>query len=360
MATYLLAPNFTFRPDHGPIRLGALVVDPFRPHRVLTMIEGEALEARYPPVERFVESDHHFKRSTGFNAGVAVFARFLEIVGPRCSVERAKHASFEFAAETLVTQCFVRDPDDSEIRARISEPKVRAVMKAEGFGLAQPVYMVTGLKIARGLAVKRETANLKALTLEASSGPAPIPVGTLDVGASINGGTKFDKSVSWRSEEDIVFAYQLLKIELKGWRNKRVNVDEFKHGAAFLGMDSDKDEYTFRGSVWEPEIDMPRIPGMSRGMKNAISTMAPSEHLGITEGFHPQPTNQRLRLHADEVNFGNAEGDPGYLSDEDGIVAVSRVTASDLLATDEDETASAMTLGADSDQITIVSFPPKQ
>lgn len=111
-------------------------------------------------------------------------------------------------------------------------------MKAEGFGFRQPVYMVTGLKIAKGFAGKREAGGRTTGTVE-GGGAVPTPAGDVAIGASVSGGKDAEERDEWKAGGDIVFAYQLLKIELKGWKSKRLNIDEFRHKAAYLGFDDD-------------------------------------------------------------------------------------------------------------------------
>jgi hypothetical protein len=239
--TYLLAPNFTFKPRGGPIALGNIIADPFRPHRVLTAIDEAARAARYPRIETFAELDRTIARGSGHDVAVAVWAQFLQGVGASLSGDRAVQKSSEYTMDTLETEYFVQDPDQAEIEARVKEPRVRAVMAGSGrLGFRQPVYMVTALKIAKGFSASTVTGRRKGVGVEAG---IPITEG-ITTGANISAGVEASSSDSWRAGEDIIFAYQLLKIEVKGWRTKRVEVDEFRSKPACLRKDdySDEDE----------------------------------------------------------------------------------------------------------------------
>jgi hypothetical protein len=48
--------------------------------------------------------------------------------------------------------------------------------------------------------------------------------------------------VTWKAGEDIAFAYQLLKIEVKGWKGTKIEYDELRHKAAYLSKDEEDDE----------------------------------------------------------------------------------------------------------------------
>lgn len=50
-------------------------------------------------------------------------------------------------------------------------------------------------------------------------------------------------SDSWKAGEDIVFVYQLLKIEVNGWKGTKVGYDELRHKAAFLGNEDDDEDF---------------------------------------------------------------------------------------------------------------------
>lgn len=237
--TYLLAPNFTFKPS-GPIRLGNIIADPLRPHRILTSVDGEALDDphRYPHVERVTEFSRMVARGKGSDVSMAVWARFLQVAGGGMSGERATRVSAEYTMESLVTEYFVQDPEPVEIAARVAQPRVRDIMSGTRFSRAQPVYMINGVKIAKGLAARREVAQRVSVSVD---GEATLtPAGEASLGVRAGGGVDADERDEWTAGEDIVFAYQLLKIAFKGWgAKKRLDVDEFVPKSAILGQDDD-------------------------------------------------------------------------------------------------------------------------
>ena len=94
--------------------------------------------------------------------------------------------------------------------------------------------MVTGLKIAKGFVGKREVGSRTAGTVKGG--------GVVAIGAGVSAGKDAEERDEWKAGGDIVFAYQLLKIELKGWKSRRLEIDEFRHKAAFLGLDEDEED----------------------------------------------------------------------------------------------------------------------
>ncbi|KAK8079702.1 hypothetical protein PG997_007520 [Apiospora hydei] len=239
--TYFLAPNFTFRPETGPIRLGSIIVDPLCPHRPLSRIDGPALEARYPKIEHVVEVGRTWNRNANRDVALAVWAQFLQSFSPRLSGERSTSFADEYTFESLTKTSFVEDPSDSEILERISDPKIQAVMRGDFFAFGgRPVYMITGLKIAHNLVASKGSAKSYTVSLEGlATAPAPVPVGTVDAGVSISRGEYDKRHDSWKSNNDIVFAYQLLKIKWKGLKQNRLHVEEFVHKHQLLSNDDD-------------------------------------------------------------------------------------------------------------------------
>lgn len=232
--TYLLTPNFTFKPHTGPISLGSIIADPFRPHRVLSAIDSQTLAQRYPRVETCTESPRFVKREAGRDIGISVWAHVLHSIGGSLSGQHARHVSSEYNIDSLETEYFLEDPDQAEIEQRVAAPRVRAAMMPSGLGLPQPVYMVTGIKIAKGLSVVTKTAKKDSTGFENGIPTKPLPtLGAADFRIAA-GTTSAD---SWKTGDDVVFAYQLLKIELKGWKSRTLLFDEFRPKAAFLGID---------------------------------------------------------------------------------------------------------------------------
>ncbi|KAK6077472.1 hypothetical protein SCUP515_05000 [Seiridium cupressi] len=119
--------------------------------------------------------------------------------------------------------------DDPNIALRLSEPKVRATIQTELFG-NQPVYMITGIKIARGLAERNERS-----TRVGGRPGSTLPVmESVSVGGELREERRDVKASAFKGgKEDIVFAYQLHVIRLKG-RKKNMVVGVFESEAALL------------------------------------------------------------------------------------------------------------------------------
>lgn len=240
--TYLLAPNFHFRAGTGPIALGNIIADPLRPHRALTTVDAGTLKAIYPRVETFTYYDRSMKLVTSHDVSMAVWAQFVQTVSAKVSGERGTSMHTNYTMDALDTTYFVTDPPLEEIEVRLKVPRVQAVVKAGSMpGLRQPVYMVTGLMIARGFAALQERGKHKAGEVEVS-GNVPTPTGDAGLRANLAKSASTEESDMWKAGEDIVFAYQLLKIEVMGWKGTKIKYDELRHKAAYLSKDDEDDE----------------------------------------------------------------------------------------------------------------------
>lgn len=245
--TYILSPNFHFKPGTGPIELGNIISHPLRPHRALTTVDAATLQKNYPPVETFIDYERSITRGRRRDVSISLWAEFLQTVSGKVSGGRGSDIQSNYTMDCLETMYFVADPPLEEIQARLKAPRVQAVIKAGRIpGFRTPVYMVTGLMIARGFTADIENNKRRNGGIEIS-GNAPCPAAPVSVGANLTKSSSIEGADKWRAGEDIVFAYQLLKIEVKGWKGNRVEYDELRHKAAYLNIDdeegSDEEEY---------------------------------------------------------------------------------------------------------------------
>jgi hypothetical protein len=156
--------------------------------------------------------------------------------------------------KALETAYFVTDPPLDIIEMRLKNPRVQTVIKASNIpGFRHPVYMVTGLMVAKGFAAVQEKGNIRTGEV-AVSGQIASPAGSVGLGASAISSSTAGESDTWSTGEDIVFAYQLLKIEVKGWRGTRIEFDELRHKAAYLSKDDSDLDSESDGEDTENEI----------------------------------------------------------------------------------------------------------
>ncbi|PYI00641.1 hypothetical protein BO78DRAFT_401936 [Aspergillus sclerotiicarbonarius CBS 121057] len=227
--TYVLAPRWDFRPD-GPIALGNIIVDPFRPHRVLSKPD-----ATIPPpdIETVVETEWELHQERELGVKTSIWTHFLEAMGVDLGLESTKSLSAEYNVESLTTSYFKEEPSPEEIARRTQDPRVRELMRLDS-PFSKPVYMVTGIKIAKGFRASEGHSRSREANGGASAGTAGTFIGDVTVGTDNKIFVKESDKRQGKSENDIVFAYQLMKIVPKGWKHKAFDVQDYYPKAAVM------------------------------------------------------------------------------------------------------------------------------
>ncbi|UKZ96463.1 uncharacterized protein TrAFT101_011252 [Trichoderma asperellum] len=229
--SYLLAPNWTFRPN-GSIALGNIIANPFRPQHVLFK-PAKALSA----TETATENNWRLATEKIRSANVSIWARFLDQLNVELGAKHRRVEKVNFIMKSLDTIYFRDDPSIETISELANKPRVRSILNVDSL-FHGPVYMVTGLKIAKGFKLTHSDLSEQAFTAKAMATVAP----EVSVGAKAEAEAKASVSDGFEAANDIIFAYQLLRIKPKGWgKNTTLQTDDFRHKAAFLS-DSDEDD----------------------------------------------------------------------------------------------------------------------
>jgi len=227
LKTYLFAPNFTTHLDTN-IQLGTIIANPFRPSKWITQV----------PLE--IEIDTHVEYNRSVSPGVSasvhanMFAKFLETASVNIGLQSDMSILDHYTMDTLETITYKRDITDDEAAEIVNNnTKIQFAMKNSILGSA-PVYIVTGLKIAKGFQLTSELTKSKGFNVGAA-----IPFSEqISTGAdlSISQGKTLSEQSS--TTQDIIFAYQLHAVATKGWwRKRRVDINVYAPKAAALGND---------------------------------------------------------------------------------------------------------------------------
>lgn len=195
------------------IRLGAIIADPFKPNQVLTTADNSILNAFYPPVNETVQSNRFFLWFVD-PAAPSFLKRCWEHLSSGMAVLSAsseKFTRYQLEAKVLITREFDDDPRQREIMARLANPTVNQYMDAPIPALLglwsreNPVYMITGLKFAKGRSVFRE-AKIKTTEIRFRQNIASPIIRTDRVPSS-------SSAQELESGAETLVAYKLLKIE---------------------------------------------------------------------------------------------------------------------------------------------------
>jgi len=232
--TYLLAPNWTFPPG-GPIDLGNIIADPFRPHLVLTR---PASDGPQPSIQKVRETDWQLQVDSGLNLTVGLWAKFVDNVGAKIRLQYKHRLGSDYSMVALETVYYTDMPTLAQVQERVKDPDIHELLRLDNL-FSRPVYMVTGLKIARGFRLSSKSSS--------SDGGVGEAGGEIDVAVAKAHEHRF------KSETDIIFAYQLMRIAAKGWKEKTLKLTEYHPSAAFLGDNEEQEQ------VLEVESEFPQV-----------------------------------------------------------------------------------------------------
>lgn len=220
--TYNLAPNWTCHPDEQ-IVIGNILVDPLIPQKVLVKADSE----HTLPTYTHIENNWQLALETVRSLSVSIWATFLEHVTLKIGGSKRRVLSGQFTMDSLETIYLREDPSLEYFQRVCEDPLVTKFMQPESV-FCKPIYMVTGLKIARGF--KMAGANTTSSSATAGTTIKGTPMDS--AGAQVEASTSTAISDQFESAEDIIFAYQLLVIKPKGWwKNKKIEIGDFQKHA---------------------------------------------------------------------------------------------------------------------------------
>lgn len=226
--TYILTPNFDHDPSSSPIQIGNLIADPLKPTKYLSLPPSP------PPTKTTSQTSLSLSRSWGSSMNAGVWTNFLSFAETSVKGSNGVELTQSFDIDALETRQLRDEPqdDDPALLTRLQEPKVQAAIRSGLYG-ARPVYLISGLKIARGLTVQREEKRTRGAAV---GGGVPIIKG-ISAGADIGREKTTGASSSFKAageEGEVIFAYQVHVIKPKGKKASKLTANVLETDAAFL------------------------------------------------------------------------------------------------------------------------------
>jgi hypothetical protein len=225
--TYILAPNFSYHPNTS-ICMGDIVEYPDDPTKPLSSVP----ESELKPTESHFDYDNELSNQSGKSLRGSIWANFLETATAKVGGSTADELLTKHTVRRLETIYFVKQPTDEEAAERVKEKKVKAAANA-GLLRKKPVFMITGLKIARGFKLSATLSSDR----DVNAGFEALITSDVGIGADVDLSRHKKEEQKHRTEQDIIFAYQLHIITHKGWRQNDVDISVYKASAAFLTND---------------------------------------------------------------------------------------------------------------------------
>lgn len=222
--TYFLAPNWT-TPVDGPIQLGNIIKQPFYPHRYLKTITKD--DPGLPKTYEFPEKEWSRELSDLSYAQIKLYASVRAVADNVVKAKTNASGTIHLKADKVTTISFEKDPTPEHLARWVQDDLVQAEISSWS---PTVLYMVSGLKIARGFRTRRTTKSGKSGELRAivpDTGLLGVNVGTEE-----SAGKEMNGTGSSKAGKTAILAYQLLEIRIN--RNK-TTTNQFHHDAAFLG-----------------------------------------------------------------------------------------------------------------------------
>lgn len=249
--TYFLAPNWTF-PPNGRIAIGNIIRNPLKPHLPISKADPNKLSIN-------VSTEINFRLSldTKNNRHLSIWGAFVEKVSLKNIANRERVKNGQFSITSLDTMYLLEDPTAEEIKICCNQPEVREYMKLDSI-LCSPVYMVTGVKIAKGFKFEGQAAVSDGFECNIRTEVAP------EVSAGAGTGSLKQRRVGtgFEADGDIIFAYQVMKIKPKGWtKEKKFATMEYQHYQAFLAAEEKKHKGVEAETKQISLEDLQELPG---------------------------------------------------------------------------------------------------
>jgi hypothetical protein len=230
---YYLAPNCDYPPD-GLIALGSIIVDPKTPQKSLNHRNNQRVAVPADDLqESFKDNWEDVIKSARHNK-VALWTKFLQIflgIGADVSAGLKQGREDFYKFRRLDTKYF--EPDLAYIEESLKGEGVTAYISATRG--KKPVYMVTGVKIARGASVTGKTVKEYEGLLKVGLDATMLTAVPISAGPQIETSSTKEREVKFDNGSDYVFAYRVVKIKLS-MDGKVKGHEDFIKGA-FFGTD---------------------------------------------------------------------------------------------------------------------------
>ena len=223
--TYFLSANLDYPPSSS-ISLGSIWTNPADPGTCINR-DGPLPFPSNMPIEKSWKTDWVNERDRQRKGLIGIWARFLQVVGVDAEVsvnwDKIKASKYKF--DRLDTE-FV-DPTPKYVQESVLSEPVAQFIAASDF--KKPIYMITGIKIARGADVA--LAKSKEAGAHVRAGVDGTPAGTpVAAGPEVTISSKDSEKTSYGGSSDFVFAYRLRKIF---YEKGQVRDDEYNKGALY-------------------------------------------------------------------------------------------------------------------------------
>ncbi|KAI0096443.1 hypothetical protein GGR51DRAFT_543267 [Nemania sp. FL0031] len=233
LKSYLIAPGVGFPYRRGSsIALGNIFENALEVDEIpISFGDAENLPPKVDPAA--TENNREIIEDRGSKGGVEAWVEYMRTFRGGISVEQAKNAHVVYQIKDLETDTFTGANLREYFDKRVKEEEILQRYLSKG-----PIYMITGIKYAKDLTweIRAGTTNEAEATLSSR------------VVEDVQAGGRAWREGAWTSlqkgeiKEEAIFAYQVHRIALKGWRKKTLETKLNRDGAALSDESSDDED----------------------------------------------------------------------------------------------------------------------
>jgi len=200
---YIRAPSLD-HPRNGPIKIGNIITDMFRPQDPI---------AQFKPLANIIDgaslSEGTRERGDHGSIGLDVSAKLYAAFGSKANGKRSADTRTVYDFDNVDTSMLERNPRAAEMTAlRDEDPEVQDALKRA------PVYVITGLKVARGL----RYSTIHSKESEVGLGAQSNVTKEVAIQANLDKNAGTDGTGSYTVLGDVIIAYRLHIFKKEGWR----------------------------------------------------------------------------------------------------------------------------------------------
>jgi hypothetical protein len=235
--SYFLVPDYDIPP--GALALGDILLDPTEPRTILNAANRIPIASEDARKTYKTDWAAMFGRVCEGKFGLrASSLQMLLGLGGDVDLNWKSDTVMAFTFQRLETEDF--QPDDTYVEAAMRTPGITSFLKAHpGMFVPPKLYMVTGIKVARG-------ATAKSMRLQGIGGGASIGFDGTGAGIPVAVGPAAEllkrrkEEVSFGASSDFVFAFRLSKVRYNAKRG--VTYKDHRKGALLDREVADKNE----------------------------------------------------------------------------------------------------------------------
>lgn len=233
--TYIPCSNWDIPATSTLVTLGSLISDPKNPESRIP----KSVPPPIPPgsIQTGSKTDWHTTSTQLLSGKLGVWAQCLQIVGLGGDVSfgALKSSLEDHRFDALETQYFL--PDSEFIAASLNNDFVQGYLEVHEW--RKPVYMITGIKVARGASVANSTA--REVDANAKVGADATMVGApVTLGPKLGFEKKKERSVAYAGSTDYIFAYRLKRIRAR--KGGKLEEGDYIKGALYGMVDDEEKE----------------------------------------------------------------------------------------------------------------------